>query len=200
MLPGVTELITLVQAFADIIVSQEYGIEAVEKMSIGTRIAHHLMRKIFFDMTAVTVEETLEEEQTVSEREDEATPAVAAAAVTVTGGVGGVSLPPPSVLSTPQPAATARVAADGGAPSGHAAPLEGLGGGAAKGSTGSLSSSSDGSDALGRAHSVGDSITATLPLNQCADTGGKEGGAAGMHNESRGVGLGEGGGGGGVSH
>jgi hypothetical protein len=57
---GVQELHQLVKAFADVIISQEYGIDTSEKIDIAARIAHHLLRKIYFDMTAVTVEDTVE--------------------------------------------------------------------------------------------------------------------------------------------
>ena len=35
------------------------GIEATEKANISARISHHLLHKLVFDMTAVTVEEDL---------------------------------------------------------------------------------------------------------------------------------------------
>ena len=38
-------LYTIVRAFADIVVSQEYGIDAHEKADIGMRIAHHLLHR-----------------------------------------------------------------------------------------------------------------------------------------------------------
>ena len=59
-LRGVAELYALAKAFADVVVSQEYGIDVAEKIEIGARIAHHLLRKVFFDMTAVTTEDTVE--------------------------------------------------------------------------------------------------------------------------------------------
>jgi hypothetical protein len=59
-LDGVRELYTLTKAFGDLIVSQEYGIDVDEKADIAARIAHHLLRKVFFDMTAVAVEDTVE--------------------------------------------------------------------------------------------------------------------------------------------
>ena len=33
---------------------QEYGITADEKRVIGARVCHHLLRKIMFDLTAVS--------------------------------------------------------------------------------------------------------------------------------------------------
>lgn len=56
-LAGMHELYKLAKAFGDIVVSQEYGITVGEKKDIAARICHHLLRKIFFDMTAVAVED-----------------------------------------------------------------------------------------------------------------------------------------------
>jgi hypothetical protein len=50
-LSGTQELYTLAKAFADVVISQEYGIDEHEKIDIAARIAHHLLRKIFFDMS-----------------------------------------------------------------------------------------------------------------------------------------------------
>ncbi|KAA0149834.1 hypothetical protein FNF29_05659 [Cafeteria roenbergensis] len=41
------------RAFADIVIPQEYGVTSADKFAIGSNIAHHLLRKIFFDLTAV---------------------------------------------------------------------------------------------------------------------------------------------------
>ncbi|RYG42561.1 histidine-type phosphatase, partial [archaeon] len=51
------ELYHLAKAFADVVVTQEYGISVAEKKEIASRICHHLLRKIFFDMTAVAAPE-----------------------------------------------------------------------------------------------------------------------------------------------
>jgi hypothetical protein len=54
-LSGTQELYTLAKAFADVVISQEYGIDEHEKIDIAARIAHHLLRKIFFDMSELTL-------------------------------------------------------------------------------------------------------------------------------------------------
>lgn len=80
------ELHRLAEAFADIVVSQEYGITAGEKRDIGARICHHLLRKIFFDMTAVAVEDAM-----CDAAASQAAAAAAAAGAGVSGGGGGLS-------------------------------------------------------------------------------------------------------------
>lgn len=52
----------LLVAAADVVVSQEYGISADEKRDIAARICHHLLRKVYFDCTAVAVEDSVEVE------------------------------------------------------------------------------------------------------------------------------------------
>lgn len=47
---------------ADVVVSQEYGISVDEKKDIAARICHHLLRKVYFDCTAVAVEDSVEVE------------------------------------------------------------------------------------------------------------------------------------------
>lgn len=49
----VLRIYRLSRAFADIVVPQEYGVTSKDKYSIGASIAYHLLRKIFFDLTAV---------------------------------------------------------------------------------------------------------------------------------------------------
>eukprot|EP01138_Halocafeteria_seosinensis_P009466 gb/GECG01009674.1/.p1 GENE.gb/GECG01009674.1/~~gb/GECG01009674.1/.p1 ORF type:complete len:1580 (+),score=253.46 gb/GECG01009674.1/:1-4740(+) len=53
-LEGMQEIYFLTRAFADIIIPQEYGITASDKRDISADICHHLLRKLFFDMTAVS--------------------------------------------------------------------------------------------------------------------------------------------------
>jgi hypothetical protein len=49
------------RAFADIVIPQEYGITFRDKHEIGSSIAHHLLRKIFFDLTAMHSDESPQE-------------------------------------------------------------------------------------------------------------------------------------------
>ena len=44
---------TLARAFADVIVPQEYGITFADKRDISAAVTYHLLRKLYFDVTAV---------------------------------------------------------------------------------------------------------------------------------------------------
>ena len=53
-LDGMEDIYFLTRSFADIIIPQEYGITSSDKREISADICHHLLRKLFFDMTAVS--------------------------------------------------------------------------------------------------------------------------------------------------
>lgn len=50
-LKRVEDVFQLAVSFADCIIPQEYGVTTLEKSMVGCRIVHHLLRKIFFDLT-----------------------------------------------------------------------------------------------------------------------------------------------------
>ena len=97
-LKGMHEIHRLSEAFADLVVSQEYGITVPEKKDIAARIAHHLLRKIFFDMTAVAVEDTLDADASGITSENVAT--VAASAPALTSNVDSVCIAPTIATTT----------------------------------------------------------------------------------------------------
>ena len=53
----IQELFRLAQAWADLVIPQEYGVTSSDKREIAARVAHHLLRKLYFDFTAVKIEE-----------------------------------------------------------------------------------------------------------------------------------------------
>ncbi|KAA0169248.1 hypothetical protein FNF28_02202 [Cafeteria roenbergensis] len=82
------------RAFADIVIPQEYGVTSADKFAIGSNIAHHLLRKIFFDLTAV--HSTMPPSSLLS-----SLPAAAAEAAAAAAQHRAPALPPPANAAGP---------------------------------------------------------------------------------------------------